>query len=107
MGGSKLQVSSPDTSKGQLSVWMPPSRRLSGDALGQVGFAIFWLGFTATWTMGAMRGGAPIVFCLFSVPFWGVGIMMLANVVKSAFAGERLLLTPGFGGNSDIGSLWM
>ena len=55
----------------------------------QAGFGLFWTGFVAVWTMmalyGTIKGGAPIIFPLFSIPFWAVGIGLLYNSVAKIF----------------------
>ncbi len=60
-------------------------------------FAIFWLSFVAFWTWGASQ--ASVLFAMFSIPFWLVGITMLVGVVNSAketqtvqIVGDRLIL---------------
>merc|ERR1719424_2432700 len=63
--------------------------------MSQAAFTVFWLGFTAVWTAGAVGGGAPLVLSLFSAPFWGVGVMMLLNLCKAIFAEELLVLSAG------------
>lgn len=53
-------------------------------------FSLFWLGFTAFWTAGALgiffRPGKPprwenIIFSLFSIPFWLIGFGMLGGAL--------------------------
>lgn len=62
--------------------------------------ALILNGFMLMWTGGAILGGAPIIFVLFSVPFWVVGIGMLwallhalAGVVVLEVRGDRYRLT--------------
>lgn len=68
----------------KLFVYVPPfGFRLA--VLPVMGFAVFWLGFVAFWTAGAlgMFGGRMglenILFACFSIPFWLVGIAMLGG----------------------------
>jgi hypothetical protein len=53
-------------------------------------FAGFWLSFVTVWTAGAAMG-SPF-FALFSIPFWLVGFGMVAGIIKSLVAGERLTM---------------
>jgi hypothetical protein len=48
----------------------------------QLLFAIFWLGFISFWTWGASQGS--IIFALFSIPFWLIGLNMIIGVINSA-----------------------
>merc|ERR1712232_61634 len=59
-----------------------PRNGFNMDALSQLGFAVFCLGFTGAWTSGAIRGGAPILFAMFSLPFWGVGVSVFLSSLK-------------------------
>ena len=78
--GSRIRVTEGD---GTLSVSIPPgsARRL----LPVAGFALFWLGFIAFWTLSSIAMGAPLIFPLFSIPFWAVGFFMLFSLLKLAF----------------------
>ena len=67
----QLEVS-PDV----LSLTIPPVR-LSGPVLAPLVFSGVWLSFIAFWTWGASHGS--VVFALFSVPFWLVGLSMLGK----------------------------
>jgi hypothetical protein len=73
----------------QLSLTVPPLR-VSGRTLAPLGFAVFWLGFIAFWTVGAAKGST--VFPLFSTPFWAVGIAMLTRFSLPLFQRTRLTL---------------
>ena len=46
-------------------------------------FSMFWLGFVAFWTL--MAAQASILFAMFSIPFWTVGISMVYGLTKVAF----------------------
>ena len=75
----------------QLFIHFPPEG-MRAATWGMLGFATFWLGFIAFWTVGALgvffNNGAVMPqngwFAAFSIPFWGVGFAMLVGVVWSA-----------------------
>jgi hypothetical protein len=65
-----------------------PAEGMRAATFGRLGFAIFWLGFIAFWTAGALGvlvGQPPEpfnwLFAAFSIPFWIAGFVMLAAVV--------------------------
>jgi eukaryotic-like serine/threonine-protein kinase len=70
-----------------------PARGVHGAALVKLGFSVFWLGFVSFWTYGALSEGAPIVFPLFSIPFWLVGAWMVGGAFKAIFGSQRLELS--------------
>ena len=79
----------------KLFVYVPPfGFRLA--VLPVMGFAVFWLGFVAFWTAGAlgMFGGRMglenILFACFSIPFWLVGFAMLGGCLW-AMGASRLV----------------
>ncbi|CAK0872513.1 unnamed protein product [Prorocentrum cordatum] len=84
--GSKMNATNED---GHLIVSLP-AKGLTSEGLMTFGFSVFWLGFTATWTTGALRGGAPLLFVAFSLPFWGVGVTLFATALKDLFVQETL-----------------
>eukprot|EP00747_Dinoflagellata_sp_TGD_P076116 gnl/TRDRNA2_/TRDRNA2_159018_c0_seq1.p1 gnl/TRDRNA2_/TRDRNA2_159018_c0~~gnl/TRDRNA2_/TRDRNA2_159018_c0_seq1.p1 ORF type:complete len:442 (-),score=56.79 gnl/TRDRNA2_/TRDRNA2_159018_c0_seq1:25-1350(-) len=89
--GSQLQValvSTPDGAR-RLKV-RHPRRGITMDAVSQACFAVMWLGIISVWTLGVVQGGPPVSFGLFSLPFWGVGAMLLVNVGQSVLASERM-----------------
>lgn len=53
-------------------------------------FALFWIGFVAFWTY--MASQASVLFAMFSIPFWFVGISMLVGIVNSAKSTETIKL---------------
>lgn len=55
-------------------------------------FAIAWNSFLVAWTGGAFFIPFPInlVFLLFSLPFWGVGVGMVLTILFSLFGRTRL-----------------
>lgn len=77
------------TESDELTVYAP-RHGFDGDTVGQLAFAVFWTGFTGLWTAGALQNGAPVIFAMFSLPFWGVGVSLLANSIKAPFQGELL-----------------
>jgi hypothetical protein len=94
--GSRVTLS---RSRQRLSLQIPPSG-LRGETTGMVFFTVFWNGFMLVWTGGALFGGAPIIFALFSVPFWLVGgslFWMLLNALLGRVSlevdGDRFTLT--------------
>ena len=48
-----------------------------------LGFSVIWNVFIAIWTWGATLAGAPILFPMFSIPFWGVGGALCAAALSS------------------------
>ena len=59
-----------------------PSKGFSLSLIPQLLFAIFWLGFISFWTWGASQGS--IIFAMFSIPFWLIGLSMIAGIINSA-----------------------
>ncbi|HYW21647.1 MAG TPA: serine/threonine-protein kinase [Nodularia sp. (in: cyanobacteria)] len=57
-------------------------------------FAIAWNSFILLWTIGALSGPFPInlTFALFSLPFWGVGFLMIYGLLMCLFGNIRLHL---------------
>jgi hypothetical protein len=46
-------------------------------------FSALWNCFVAVWTFGATVSGAPILFPLFSVPFWAAGGALASTAAQS------------------------
>ena len=61
-------------------------------SLFMMGFSTFWLAFITVWTIGAASGS--IIFALFSIPFWIVGIGMFSAALYMMFGRTILDLTP-------------
>ncbi|MBI1242458.1 MAG: protein kinase [Nostoc sp. RI_552] len=58
-------------------------------------FAIAWNSFVLFWTIGVLLTPAfpfSLLFALFSLPFWGVGLMMLCNLLLGLFGKIQLRL---------------
>ena len=77
--GSRLAV---DTRGGGLRIEIP-ERGIGASRYG--GFAIVWLGILGFWTYSAIFAGAPLSFRMVSLPFWGVGLLMVWRVVYRMF----------------------
>lgn len=75
-------------SRDRLSIVIPPSG-LRSENIGILFFALFWNAFILVWTIGAVAGS--IFFALFSIPFWIVGLGMLAGGLLAI--GTRFQLT--------------
>jgi uncharacterized Fe-S cluster protein YjdI len=58
-----------------------PKKGLTAADIPQLLFIIFWLGFICFWTLGASQGS--ILFAMFSIPFWLVGLTMLIGLINS------------------------
>ncbi|KAG8463014.1 hypothetical protein KFE25_001787 [Diacronema lutheri] len=81
IGHARGRVRGGPAGRRELSIHRPRCRlgELRGTNLGA---SVFALGFTATWTMGAYRAGAPLLFVLFSCPFW----LTAARLLRGALA---------------------
>jgi len=78
---SRIRFSESD---GSLTIAIPANAAPNG--LGPLaGFAFVWLAFIAFWTYFSIIMGAPIIFPLFSIPFWMIGFFMLSSILKLAF----------------------
>ena len=58
-----------------------PKKGFTAASIGISVFATFWLCFIAFWTWGASQGS--VIFALFSIPFWLVGIGMVISIINS------------------------
>jgi hypothetical protein len=90
--GSRIRLRRAD---GALELTIPER----GDArvgLTLLGFSAFWLLFVGFWTVMSRAMGAPILFSLFSIPFWIVGFAMLRRGLRS-FVGRTFLHLSGDG----------
>jgi serine/threonine protein kinase len=89
--GSRIRRTEADDS----ITFVVPERGSSTVAATTGVFALFWLGFVAFWTFMAISMGAPIVFPLFSLPFWAVGIGMLYRTLRSVFGKLHIRIDRG------------
>ena len=48
-------------------------------------FGIIWLGIIGFWTYSAVTSGAPFGFNLFSIPFWGIGVLIISRAAYRLF----------------------
>ncbi|CAI5493403.1 unnamed protein product [Closterium sp. Naga37s-1] len=72
-----------------------PPQQFSLKALPQIIFALSWTAFVAFWTRTAVSSSAaPVVFILFSLPFWAVGIGLLAYVLLRHIMDETVTVDP-------------
>lgn len=81
----------PDT----LEMHLPPIG-FGGFSLALLLFTIAWNAFLVFWTMGVLAAPFPfsLLFGLFSLPFWGVGITMIVGVLATLFGVTKLQITP-------------
>ncbi|MCR4413066.1 MAG: zinc-ribbon domain-containing protein [Thermoguttaceae bacterium] len=93
-----------ERSKDRLFIHIPAQGMRAG-TWGMFGFAVFWLGFVAFWTAGALgvffghaRGirWENAIFASFSIPFWLVGFGMLGGVLWTARGSRTVGLDASF-----------
>eukprot|EP00250_Pteridium_aquilinum_P028229 c3680_g1_i1 orf=69-1712(+) len=65
-----------------LRISIPPIG-LTADAVGSGTFALAWNAFLMFWTRSAVAGGAPLIFTIFSLPFWFVGVRLAKDSLSS------------------------
>jgi len=76
-GGSRIRLEE-DGERLYINI---PERGGRRSAIG--GFGIFWLCIVGFWTYSAVSAGAPVVFQLFSLPFWIVGVLIVSRSLFS------------------------
>jgi serine/threonine protein kinase len=81
-----------------LDILFPPATSSLAGFLSLIpiaGFAIAWNSFIITWTGFAFQIPFPIniAFLLFSVPFWAVGLAMVAGIIFGIWGRVRLRVT--------------
>lgn len=74
-----------------LRIEIPPLRLHDPEVVYGGVFASLWLGFTTVWTTSAVRQGAPVIFVVFSAPFWFVGAHLVHQTLVPAM--ETITLT--------------
>ncbi|GBG86707.1 hypothetical protein CBR_g41771 [Chara braunii] len=89
--GSKVSMSA----TGRELVLEIPPLGFTSDAIGTALFAVAWNAFTAFWTGSAIAAGAPLLFPLFSLPFWGVGVHLARLALMSTMTRTRLRIVAG------------
>lgn len=79
----------------RLEIQVPPAGFSAGIG-GTILFAIAWNSFITFWTSSALFAPFPInlVFGLFSLPFWGVGLGMVFAILAAFFQHTRLQIDP-------------
>ena len=97
--GTKVTVDR-DRANRLLRVTVPPDG-ISGEVLSKGAFTVAWTGFTAFWTVGVLTGGAPLVFSLFSIPFWAAGVRMAKNTMEQITGLTTLVISFG-GGKKEV-----
>ncbi|MEH2354463.1 serine/threonine protein kinase [Nostoc sp.] len=90
--GSKIQLTKNGDS---LEIIVPPSG-FDPSIIFTGLFAIVWNSFILFWTLGALSAPFPvnIPFALFSLPFWGAGLMMVYKFLFHLFGRICLRLNP-------------
>ncbi|KAH8948409.1 hypothetical protein BDL97_11G092500 [Sphagnum fallax] len=73
----------------QLVIVIPPAG-LTAETAGTGSFAVAWNVFLTFWTRTAIVGGAPLLFTLFSLPFWFVGIRLAKTTLSSLTVAAKL-----------------
>ncbi len=85
--GAKLQVRK--SSENTIELYYP-KRGFSIWSLPIGIFAVIWISFVAFWTWGASQ--ASVLFALFSIPFWLVGIAMVIGLINGASESQTIII---------------
>ncbi len=72
-----------------LTVEIPPAG-LREDNVFLTVFALIWNAFIFFWTSSAIGSGAPLIFSLFSIPFWLVGASIVCGLLFRIAGRTRL-----------------
>jgi hypothetical protein len=89
--GSKILL----TKDGNSLEILMPAKGFSADIVALILFAIAWNSFSVVWTgitVFATPFGINLFFALFSLPFWGVGIRTIWQILSTLFGRVRLRL---------------
>lgn len=70
-------------------IYLPPES-FSARYIPIIIFAVFWIGFVLVWTV--LASFASILFAMFSIPFWLVGIGMLAGIARTMTEKQKLII---------------
>lgn len=70
-----------------------PRPGIKGSTAPGMRFATLWVGFVAFWTFMSVGMRAPFFFPLFSIPFLGVGIVMVRTMLGPAITKQDLVIT--------------
>lgn len=65
-----------------------PKKGFSLSIIPMMGFIALWISFISFWTFGAMQ--SSLIFALFSIPFWAIGIAMFVSALNSVFESQYL-----------------
>ncbi|KAH8948411.1 hypothetical protein BDL97_11G092500 [Sphagnum fallax] len=84
--GTEVDLKKTDS---QLVIVIPPAG-LTAETAGTGSFAVAWNVFLTFWTRTAIVGGAPLLFTLFSLPFWFVGIRLAKTTLSSLTVAAKL-----------------
>jgi len=68
-----------------------PKKGFTASVIPQLFFTIFWFGFISFWTWGASQGS--VLFALFSIPFWLMGIGMLGGLINAISETQTLRIS--------------
>lgn len=77
-----------------LSIEIPAAGIFHPSVIGIGLFALAWNGFLYFWTTSAISMLTPVVFPLFSIPFWLVGLALLGKVLMIGCGSCRLEIEP-------------
>ncbi|HWR11515.1 MAG TPA: serine/threonine-protein kinase [Rectinemataceae bacterium] len=81
-----------ESSEDSLSLKIPRAGIRASSGQGFM-FASIWIGFIAFWTLMTLRMKAPMMFPMFSIPFWVVGVFMTKTMLAPSFTKYDVLLT--------------
>ena len=84
--GSRIHL---DYNRNHLQLDIPPNG-LRGEALGLAGFVVLWSCFIFFWIILAATTEAPLIFLVFSIPFWIVGLGMKIYLINGVLEHIRL-----------------
>lgn len=85
---SRVSIEHGDTG---VRIVIPPAKFGGGTTSGAA-FSLVWLGFVAFWTFMALRMRGAMMFPLFSIPFWGVGVYMVKTMIAPAITTTEIIL---------------